>query len=434
MKVWKLLIVISMLCLAQSVSARDTIDGIRIWPAPENTRVVLDISATPDYSYFSLSSPQRLVIDLKNIKNAASLQNLAKKDKRIKRVRTSKPKNLKSVRLVFELEKEFNLNVFTLAPAGPYGHRLVVDLHDKETIIAKQKPKSKKRDIIIAVDAGHGGEDPGSIGFKGTYEKRVTLTIAKQLAAMINREKGMKAVMIRTGDYFVNLKKRTQIARQKEADFLVSIHADAYKTPQPSGGSVWVVSSGRAESELSKWLRNREKNSEMLGGGGALIKSTDDDDLATLFADLTKEKSLEISLKMANGVISEMKRVTKMHKKKPQHASLAVLKASDIPSILVETGFISNRKEEQNLINKNHQKKLASAIFNGIKSYYYRFPPDDSLIASMSLKRHTISRGESLSLVAQRYNVSVAALKSVNNLRSDVVRIGQEIKIPTSTN
>jgi N-acetylmuramoyl-L-alanine amidase len=417
-----------------SVQARNSIDSIRIWPAPENTRLVFDFEEQPKYSYFSLSSPQRLVIDFEDTKNLVALEKLAKKDKRIKRIRKSTAKKKHSTRVVLELADKYQLNVFPLSPAGPYGHRLVVDLLDKnrKAAVATKKLNSK-RDVIIAVVAGHGGEDPGSIGYKGTYEKKVTLQIAKRLVDIINNEKGFKGVLVRSGDYYVNLNRRTEIARRKQADFLVSIHADAYTTPKPNGGSVWVLSSGRAESELSKWLKNREQNSEMLGGAGDLIKSTNDDNLAKLFADLTKEKSLEISIKMAERVIGEMKQITKMHKKKPQHASFAVLKASDIPSILVETGFISNPKDEKNLISSNHQQKLGKAIFNGIKSYYYQYPPDGTLLASMTFKKHTVAKGESLSIVAQRYNVSIGQLKSANNMRSDVVRIGQQLKIPQAS-
>jgi N-acetylmuramoyl-L-alanine amidase len=417
--------------MALPVYGKKVVEGIRIWPAPENTRLVFDISGEPDYSYFTLSSPERLVIDFNNTKNIVALTELAKKDKRIQVIRTSKPKSSHGTRIVLELADKYQPNIFPLAPAGPYGHRLVIDLHDKaRKPQVADKADNRKRDIIIAVDAGHGGEDPGSIGRKGTYEKRITLNIAKRLVELINKEPGLKARLVRSGDYYVNLNRRTEIARRHQADFLVSIHADAYKTPKPSGASVWVLSSGRAESELSKWLRNREQNSEMLGGGGDLIKSTQDDNLAKLFADLTKEKSLEISIKMADKVIAQLKGITKMHKKRPQHASLAVLKSSDIPSILVETGFISNPREEQNLLSSAHQQKLAKALFKGIKSYYYQYPPDGTLLASKTYKKHTVSRGESLSVVAQRYNVSVSKLKSVNNMSTDVVRVGQQLKIP----
>lgn len=425
-----LLVMVWSTLIGQAI-AKDEIKGVRVWPAPENTRVVFDLSKEPEYSYFSLSSPERLVIDFKSAKNAVNLSNLAKNDPRIKRIRTSKPKHKNGTRLVLELESKFQLTIFPLAPAGQYGDRLVVDLFDKQKVVqAVSKPIDDSRDIVIGIDAGHGGEDPGSIGPKGTYEKRVTLAVAKKLEALINKEKGMKAVMIRTGDYYVDLNRRTRIARSKKVDFLVSIHADAFRTSQPSGASVWVVSDRRAKSELAKWLDNRQRNSELLGGGGGVIKNTNDDNLAITLADMNREHSLEVSIGMANNVISHMKKVTKMHKKTPQYKSLAVLKASDIPSMLVETGFISNHAEERRLLTGSHQQKLAKAIFNGVQSFFQDRPPMGTYYAKNSFKKHKVSRGESLSVLAQRYKVSVSQLKSANNLASNKVVIGQTLKIP----
>lgn len=414
-----------------SAFASNRIDGVRVWPAPENTRVVFDLATKPDYSYFSLKSPNRLVIDFKDSKNVVNLASLAKNDPRIKKFRLSKPKHKNGIRLVIELMQDYQLTVFPLSPAGQYGNRLVVDLYDKNKINhAVSMPKNSSRDIIIGIVAGHGGEDPGSIGAKGTYEKHVTLAIAKKLESLINKEKGMKPVMIRTGDYYVDLNRRTQLARQKEVDFLVSIHADAFRTSKPNGASVWVISNKRVESELARWLVNREKNSELLGGGGGVIKATKDDNLAKTLADMSKEHSLEVSITTASKVLKQLRKITKLHKKTPQHASFAVLKASDIPSILVETGFISNHKEERNLKSSAHQQKLANAIFGGVKDYFLEHPPMGSYYAKIGYQRHKVSRGESLSVLAQRYNVSIKTLKSANNLSSNNVKIGQTLKIP----
>ena len=278
------------LLLITNLSYASNISSVRVWPAPDSTRVVFDLSAKPEFTYFTLSNPERLVIDFKNSKNTAKLTGLAANDTRIKKIRTSTAKSKTSTRLVLELNNKFNLSLFALAPAGQYGDRLVVDLKDKPNqTVAKSTPASttktssqsnnQARDIVIAINAGHGGKDPGSIGPRGTYEKNVTLQIAKKLQSLINREKGMQAVVIRNGDYYVHPNDITEIARKKEVDFLVSIHADAYHTSQPNGGSVWVVSSRRAQSEMSKWLDNRQRNSELLGGGGDVIKNTKDDNL-----------------------------------------------------------------------------------------------------------------------------------------------------------
>lgn len=417
--------------VASNAKTINSIDGVRVWPAPENTRIVFDLKNKPDYKYFSLSNPNRLVIDFSKTKNNVKLKNLASHDPRIKLFRTSNTKSKSNIRLVLELTKSYQLSVFPLAPAGQYGNRLVIDLYDKnKPSKVVSKPKVRLGDIIIGIDAGHGGEDPGSIGAKGTYEKRVTLAIAKKLQTLINKEKGMKAVMIRSGDYYVDLNRRTSLARKKHVDFLVSIHADAFRTSGPSGASVWVVTKRRAESELARWLLKREKKSELLGGGGGVIKNTSDSHLALALADMSKEHSLGVSFGVANKVISQLRKVTKMHKKTPQNGNFAVLKSSDIPSILVETGFISNHKEEKNLTWSKHQQLLASAIHIGIRNHFMEHPLTGSYFAAIGYKSHKVRSGESLSVLAQRYNISMATLKSVNNLKSNALRIGQTLKIP----
>lgn len=436
MKLSQLFLLLFSLWVSVNSYAANSINGVRVWPAPEKTRVVFDAKSQLDYSYFTLSKPHRLVIDFKHSENAMTLKNVAKSDKRILKIRTSKPKNKNTIRVVLELAKKYQTTVFALTPSGQYGHRLVVDF--KDSVIKNQvkpiKPSThtvvKKRDVIIGIDAGHGGEDPGSIGPKGTYEKKVTLLIAKKLEKLINAEKGMSAVMIRTGDYYVGLDRRTELARKKRVDFLVSIHADAFRTSQPSGASVWVVSNKRAESELSRWLDNRQRNSELLGGGGDVIKSTNDDNLALTLADMSREHSLDVSIGVSKKVISQLKKITKLHKKQTQYKSLAVLKSSDIPSILVETGFISNHQEERNLTSSKYQTKLANALYSGIKQYFVEHPLSGSYFASASSSTHVVKSGESLSVLAKRYNVSVKQLKTTNKLKSNVVRIGQKLTIP----
>ncbi len=416
-----------------SAFASNRIDGIRVWPAPENTRIVFDLKNKPDYKYFTLSNPERLVIDFKNSQNKVSLSNLAKNDPRIKRIRTSTSKVKGTTRMVLELAENYQLTIFPLAPAGRYSNRLVVDLYDtkkKPNIVNTVQKNNNKRDVVIAIVAGHGGEDPGSIGARGTYEKRVTLKIAKELAKLINNKKGMKAVMIRTGDYYVNHDRKTQLARQSKADLLISIHADAFTSSKPHGASVLVQSPRRANSEFTRWIANREKESEMLGGAGATIKKTKHENLAITLADMNKEYTMGSSYDFATHVIRQLKKVTKLHKKNPEGLSLAVLKSSDIPSVLIETGFISNPQEEKRLNNSHHQKRLAKAIYIAADNYFTRNPPKGTLLASTGYKKHKVSSGESLSVLAQRYKVSVAKIKSINNLKSNTVRIGQTLKIP----
>ncbi len=428
---WLLLVTVS-LSVNNAAASTNSINGIRVWPAPENTRIVFDLKNKPDYKYFTLSKPSRLVIDFKNTKNNTALKALAKNDPRIKRFRTSTAKSKKSTRLVLELAKAYQLTVFSLAPAGQYGDRLVIDLNDKneKTKVIKKTTPNGKRDIIIAIVAGHGGEDPGSIGAKGSYEKRVTLAIAKKLAKLINQKRGFKAVMIRTGDYYVNHSRKTELARKNKADLLISIHADAFVSPKPHGASVLVQSPRRANSEFTRWIKNRQDESELLGGAGETIKKTKDKNLAFTLADMKKEHTMSSSYEFALHVIKQMKQVTKLHKKKPEGLSLAVLKSSDIPSVLIETGFISNPTEEKNLNSRKHQQKLAKAIFKAVDNYFTENIPQGTLLAAITMKKHKVRSGESLSVLAQRYKISVATIKSVNKLKSNVLHIGQTLKIP----
>jgi len=431
--------------ISQGVVAQNTINSVRVWPSPDSTRVVFDLTDKPDFSYFMLKNPLRLVVDLEHTNKIKDLPSIPKKHQIVSKLRYSKAKNSKGVRFVFELTGAVKPVLFALAPTGPYKNRLVVDLYDKEqakpvaqssNTAVKKRELSKQRDIVIAIDAGHGGEDPGSIGPSGTYEKTITLQIAKRLERMIDAEKGMISRMVRRGDYFVNLNTRTSRAREKKADFFVSIHADAFTSPQPSGASVWVLSLRRANSEIGKWLEDKEKHSELLGGAAGVIKNTASEKyLAQALLDMSMDHSMKTGFSVAEEVMDELKKVAKMHKKRPQAASFGVLKSPDIPSILVETGFISNPREERLLKTADYQERLAKAIFTSLKNYYLKNPPDDSLFASLKSQHpttHKVRPGESLSLLASRYGVSVNKLKRANKLKSNTLFIGQELDIPKS--
>jgi N-acetylmuramoyl-L-alanine amidase len=441
----KFLTLIILYMVSMPLWAQNTINSVRVWPSPDSTRVVFDLDEKPDFSYFMLKNPSRLVIDLEHTDALKALPGIPEKHQIVGKLRYSKPKNKRSVRLVFELNTTIKPVIFALAPTGPYKNRLVVDLYNKDQEVisatpaqtaAKNRQLSQERDIVIAIDAGHGGEDPGSIGPSGTYEKTVTLQIAKRLERMIDAERGMISRMVRSGDYFVKLNTRTSRAREKKADFLVSIHADAFTSPGPNGASVWVLSLGRANSEIGKWIEDKEKHSELLGGAADVIKDTANEKyLAQALLDMSMDHSMKTGLNVAEEVVKELRKVAKLHKKVPQHASLAVLKSPDIPSILVETGFISNHREERLLKTAAHQERLAKAIFSSIKNYYLRNPPDDSLFAKLKSQHpttHKVRSGESLSLLASRYGISVNKLKQANQLKSNTLFIGQELSIPQS--
>ncbi|MGR6748288.1 N-acetylmuramoyl-L-alanine amidase [Aeromonas veronii] len=359
--------------------------SVRIWPSPDNTRVVLDMSSAPNYNYFTLTGPDRLVIDLKGASNAANLARIENNSELVRKIRQSTPLEKGGLRLVMDLSSAIKPVVFPLAPAGPYGHRLVIDLpyEEKRSAAAVQSTPvgGKGKGVVIAIDPGHGGEDPGSIGPRRTYEKRVTLAVSQKLAALIDREPGMRAVMTRRGDYFVDLNKRSEIARKAKADLLVSIHADSFHNSTPRGASVWVLSTNRANREMGSWLEKQEKQGELLGGVGKVLAESDPNPyLAQTFLDLSMDKSRAEGYDVSRQILRSMGKVARLHKKAPEHASLAVLKAPDIPSVLVETGFISNHAEEKLLATASYQDQLARAIFEGIRNYYRAHPTKGAML------------------------------------------------------
>jgi N-acetylmuramoyl-L-alanine amidase len=423
-----------------NVFAANAIVGVRIASSVDNTRVVFDLQKQPEFTYFSLSNPQRLVIDFAGTALKTKLQNTKNTNEFIKRVRTSTAKNKQSVRIVLDLSKSVSPMIFAMHAKASVGHRLVVDLpyspqQAQAAVIKSTEQSNRDGNIIIAINAGHGGKDPGSIGPAGTYEKNITLSIAKKLAALVDAEQGLRAVMIRDGDYYILPNQIPELARKQKADLLISIHADAFTTPQPRGGSVWVLSTRRADTELGRWMERTERHSELLGGAAEVMNdAVNERYLAETILGLSMDHSMATSHDLSEKVISEMRQITKMHKSKPQAASLAVLTSPDIPSILVEVGFISNPQEEKNLNWAKHRQRLAESMFTAVKRYFKSVPPDGTLWASQkdSTRTHRVKSGESLSLLAQRYNVKVSRIKQANNLNNDVVRIGQVLTIPTT--
>ena len=418
--------ILSVMCIwvvVQTVhAAQNQIDGLRIWPSPDNTRIVLDMSSAPEFTYFPLKNPHRLVIDLSNTSDSKTLSLQSDSGDLVRKVRYSTPKNKQSARVVIELNRAATPSLFAMTPTKPYGHRLVIDLKDSGAPAASSSSSGTFAS----------SKSPSSAS---TYEKHITLSIAKKLEAMINGERGMRAIMTRSGDYYVSPNKRPELARKQKADLLISIHADAFSQPQPKGGSVWVLSMRRADTELGRWLEKSERHSELLGGAAEVISDKSNERyLAETILGLSMDHSMATSHDLGNKVIEEMKQVTSLHKRAPQAASFAVLTAPDIPSILVEVGFISNPQEEKNLNWAKHREKLAKAMFTAAKRYFKQVPPDGTLWAleRADSRTHTVRSGESLSLLAQRYNVNVSRLKAANNLNSDVVRIGQVLTIPRS--
>lgn len=288
---------------------------------------------------------------------------------------------------------------------------------------------------MIAIDAGHGGQDPGASGPNGVREKQVVLAISKELKAAIDREPGYRAVLVRTGDYFIPLAQRPAIARRAGADVMLSIHADAFHRVGAHGASVYALSQKRATSETAKYLAERENRSDLIGGSVAL--NDKDRVLAQVILDLSMTATLNHSLHLGKQVLTAMGGVNALHKKQVEQAGFVVLKSPDLPSVLVETGFISNPQEARRLADGGHQRRLAGAIFNGVKRHFAVHPPDGTRIAwqqrNGSGRTHVIDRGDTLSTIAERYNTSVNQLLRHNGLDSAVIRVGQTLKIPQSS-
>ncbi|MFQ3206276.1 MAG: N-acetylmuramoyl-L-alanine amidase [Glaciecola sp.] len=422
--------------LTSYAQVKSNITDIRISPSEDNTRIVVDFSKETSFSYFNLQSPERLVVDFKDTSSKFNFSKVDNNSSLIKKIRYSKPKLASDMRMVIELNKGITAQLFSLEPSADFGHRVVIDLNDPNPapVVTNTAAPKRDKDIIIVIDAGHGGVDPGSIGPKGTYEKNITLSISKMLEKRINEEPGMRAIMTRTGDYYISPNDRPDFATKENADLLVSIHADAFTTPQPRGGSVWVLSKGRADSELGRLLERTERDSELLGSAADVIGDRDTEryfaeTIFNMSMDLSRASSYDIS----NKIIKEMKKVTRMHKKIPQSASLAVLTAPETPSILVEVGFISNPQEEKNLNWRAYRQKLADSLFKSIQLFFKNAPPEGTLWAQErddQPRKHKVKSGESLSVLAKRYNVELDSLRAANNLKSDLVRIGQTLTIP----
>ena len=409
------------------------IDNLRLWTAPDNLRLVFDTSAPVDHKLFTLKKPQRLVIDIKDARLRSKLPKVAAENPVIRRMRSGQREG-GDLRVVLDLKSQIRAKSFVLKPNRKYGHRLVVDLHRGsrgKNAAAKQPvktaPVNKARDVVIAIDAGHGGEDPGARGRKGTYEKTVVLAIARKLASLVDKEPGMSPLMVRTGDYYLGLRKRMKIARDNRADLFISIHADAFRDPRVRGSSVYTLSQRGASSEAARWLAEQENSADLIGG----VKLEDKDDLlASVLLDLSQTATRQASHQVADKVLGKLKTLGKTHKRRVQQAGFMVLKSPDVPSVLVETAFISNPSEEKKLKDPKHQQRMAAAIMGGIRDYFRHNPPPGTLLAKMAPRKHVIMRGDTLGAIARQYKVSLSSLKTVNALSSDRIRVGQVLRIP----
>ena len=430
-------------CLVAPFAQAVDLQSVRSSADQDSSRVVLEFSGRPQFSYFNLNNPSRLVLDITNLtaKTLSPLDSID--DSRIQRIRSSIRGNGR--RLVFDLSGEYRSNVFALGPKGRYPHRLVVDVVG---YVAGEKASSRsappnetaeplveKRDIVVAIDPGHGGKDPGASSY-GVVEKQVVLQIAKRLARRFQSEPGYRAVLTREDDRYIQLKDRPRIAREAGADFFISIHADSFpKNRNVRGTGVYALSLRGANSELSRWLQNTE-NADDLAGGVDL--GDVDNDTRQVLLNMSMESAIRISKQAGEGVLSDLKDAGRVHKKRLGLANFVVLRSPDIPSLLIETGFLSNRSDARRLSISREQEKIAAAIFEGIKRYFEKSPPANTFVAWRKQNADQrmiieVKRGDTLSEIAARYGLSLQALKELNELETNVIHLGQKLEVPVSS-
>ena len=438
---YRCLLMLALIGWATPQAFAATINDVRLWRAPDHTRIVLDLTGPVEHKVLELSNPSRVVVDIIDASLDDPLTDLPLENTPIERVRSG-VRSGSDLRLVFDLTADIDPKSFVLAPNERTGHRLVIDLFDQgsdDTSVTEAPVKSvqqldTRRKVMVAIDAGHGGEDPGASGPNKLREKTVVLQIAKRLHAKLSAAKAFDAVLIRTGDYYITHKGRRDLARKNQADLFVSIHADAFTHPSANGASVYALSTRGASSTTAQFLADKENGADLVGG---VAVAEMDDMLAGVLTDLSMTGTLDSSLSVGAEVLKEMGAVApRLHKKQVEQAAFLVLKSPDIPSILVETGFISNPKEAGLLSTASYQEKMASAIYRGIERWFTDHPPPGTLLArrDQTAPEMTVEvrRGDTLSELARKYSVSVRALKERNRLSGNAIRVGQVLIIPES--
>ncbi len=461
--------------LAQT--GKQNVENLRVWHSPERTRIVFDVSSNIEYRTFKLDEPKRLVIDLQKINLSVSLPKVEEGNRHLADVRSGSPsKNV--LRVVFDLKADVTVSSFLLTPNELYGHRLVVDLYDEKSSKAVDTAYSVQQDsdlteqtqtgsnesfeptavqvapvkrderFIVAVDAGHGGDDPGAIGYRGTKEKQLTLSISKELVKRINKNPKMKAVLVRTGDYYLALQDRRNKAKKNiNADVFISIHADAFTKRSARGMSVFALSQRGATSTMAATLAAKENASDLIGG---VSLSNKDEVLRKVLVDLSMTNTISESVNLGGRVLKELGKLGHLHSKRVEQANFSVLRTPDVPSILVETGFITNPDDERRLRTKSYQIKLANAVYEAVNEYYQQTPYasssryDSPTIANsqrsgsesqkqkITYGRHKVVRGDTLSDIAAKYGISLRELKRLNKLKHNTAMLGVRLKVPVS--
>ncbi len=479
-----LVILFSFIFAATSASAAE-VENIRIWAGSSASRIVLDLDSSTVHNVFELQKPNRLVIDLANARLKVDPDKLDFSGTPISSLRSAVRSN-KDLRIVLELNHTANARSFVLGPEGEFGHRLVIDIprdagaektatresraqttvarqgglgQSSTTAAALEAPGLEKRDIVVVIDPGHGGKDPGAIGARNVREKDVVLKISRELQRLLNDQPGYTAQLTRSDDTFIPLRTRTEIARKYNADILISVHADAFNDRRAHGASVYALSKSGATSETARWLAAKENSSDLIGGTGSVTLGDKDAVLASVLLDLSMTASMKASVHAGGNILKSLGSFAKLHKRSVEQAGFVVLKNPDIPSLLVETGFISNPAESGRLNTPAYQQKIAAAIAKGVHDYFWSTPPPGSLLAyqknpaafiaaerareteslvsgrsdraAVSITR-TIRQGDTLSRIAVETNSSIEELMRLNKLNSSRLLVGQVLQIPSS--
>lgn len=446
-------------CLIVGRTMAATLSDINVANSANQSTVTLGFNQQPVYAFFSLHNPERVVVDIRQSGSVQGLPLDFSGENVIKRIRTSTPVDKQSIRLVFELTRKSRAQATTRQVDGRYN--VVLTVTSQQPAAVASAPRTSAEPVVVAIDAGHGGQDPGATGPNGLHEKNVTIAIARKLKTLLDGDKMFKPVLTRDGDYFISVMGRSDVARKKGASVLVSIHADAAPNRSASGASVWVLSNRRANSEMANWLEQHEKQSELLGGAGDLLANSQADPyLSQAVLDLQFGHSQRVGYDIAVKVLGQLQRVGALHKRRPEHASLGVLRSPDIPSLLVETGFISNTREERLLGSSAYQDKIANALYLGLRAYFLAHPlqtgpklenrpqgvssaadagasgtqavaqSNAGALAPAAAGRHVVKRGETLSSIARQYGVSMEAIRTLNKLKKEGVWVGQRLRIP----
>jgi N-acetylmuramoyl-L-alanine amidase len=431
----RLLLILLILLPLPAAGKTVSIMAVRTWAGPDHTRVVFDLTGSVEHSLFTLTDPHRVVIDLRNASVAPKLLAEAEAQGLLQRLRGG-VQDRNDLRVVLDLADSARAKSFIIKPGDGSGYRLVVDLQGSgSTTAAKTATPATptrvtppaRRELVIAIDAGHGGEDPGAIGPRGTYEKDVVLAVAKKLAHLVSKEPGMRPLLIRDRDVYVPLRARKEKARKESADLFISLHADAVARNTAQGASVYTLSRHGASTEAARLLAERENSADLVGG---LTLDDKDDLVASVLLDLSRAATAESSVSLADGILRRLGGVGKLHKTRVEHAGFAVLKSLDVPSVLVELAFISNPVEERRLANDAHQWQLARAVLAGIRDYRDQYLPAMPRYAGDGGRHYVVQAGDTLSTIAQRYEVSLETLRAANDLSGDMLMVGHTLRIP----